>query len=187
MVEWIAGSMLWVNLNSEKTTEWRKYLRTTRSADLVFQTYVIHNTKDSRRTESDCWWKYQSNVHGVVIAAIDVPKGTVHSYPQTVVWSMGEKEPYMHTVIEHFIPGLLVAESDFKKAERIDIMHYLGRDKKIFFQALQIGVRHLRKHFSSSKQRTELRYAGRSYDLVAAAFAQCDEVATDAEDTEDMN
>ena len=100
---------------------------------------------------------------------------------------MGEKEPYMHTVIEHFIPGLFVAESDFPKAERIDIMNFLGSYKKIFFRALLIGVRHLRNHFSSSKQRQELRYAGRSYGLVASATEQCDEVAADSDDTEDMN
>ena len=101
MVERIAGTMLWINLNSKKTTDWRKCLRTMRSADLVFQTYVIHNTKDSRRTESDCWWKCQSNVHGVVIATDVVLQCTIHEYPRR-----------LGAVVEHFIPGIEVAETD---------------------------------------------------------------------------
>ena len=131
MGEWVTGTMLWINLNSQKTTDWWKYvrMRTTRSAGVAFQTYVIRNQDDYGRTESDRWWALQSNVHGVVIAANDVPKGTIHEYPRT-----------LGTVIEHFIPGLIVAESDFESAEHIDIMQFLGKYKRIIYLTYDMYV-----------------------------------------------
>ena len=174
MVERITGTMIWINLNSKKTTDWWKYVRTTRSVGVVFQTYVIHNKNDYGRTESDRWWKCQSNVHGVVIAAKCVAKDSMRKYPRT-----------LGPVIEHFIPGLLIAESDFETAAHIDIMKFLPREKKkLLFQALEIGIQSLRQYFRSSKQRQDLRYAGRSYGIVATALQLCDEVTADSEDIE---
>ena len=158
LAEWIMGAMLWINLNSKKNTDWAKYVRTQRNVDEALQTYIIHSKKDSSDTETDRWWTYQSNVHGVVVAASDIPKGTISAYPRT-----------LQTVVEHFIPGFIVAESDFEAADHIDVMQFLGRDKKIFLQALRIGVHYLLEHFRSAKKRQETRYAGCSYGLVATA------------------
>ena len=95
-------------------------MRTQRSAGEAFQTYIIRNKNDYSRTGSDRWCTYQSNVHGVVVAANDVPTDTIGAYPRT-----------LGTVIEHFIQSLIVAESDFVAAEHIDVMQFLGSDKRI--------------------------------------------------------
>ena len=174
MADWIMGTMLWINLNSKKNTDWAKYVRTQRNVDEAFQTYIIHSKKDSTETDTDRWWTYQSNVHGVVVAVNEVPKGTIGAYPRT-----------LGTVVEHFIPGLIVAQSDFEESDHIDIMQFLGSDKKIFLQALRIGFHYLRKNFRSAKKRQENRYAGCSYHLVATALAQCEGIATASDDDED--
>ena len=173
MAECITGTMIWVNLNLERDTKWSEYVRNTSSAGVVLQTYVIHNKYDYRRPESPYWWKHQSNVHGVVIAANDVPKSSIHEYPRT-----------LETVIEYFIPGLIVTERNFETAKHIDIMQFLGKDKRLFFQALKTGFRCLLQHFRSSKQRTEARWSGRSYGLVATALDQCNEIAEVSEEDE---
>ena len=174
LAEWIMGAMLWINLNSKKNTDWEKYVRTQRNVDEAFQTYIIHSKKDSSETDTDRWWTQQSNVHGVVVTVNEVPKGTIGAYPRT-----------LGTVVEHFIPGLRVAQSDFEASDPIDIMQFLGSDKKIFFQALRIGVYYLRTKFSSAKKRQESRYAGCSYRIVATALAQCEDIATASDDDED--
>ena len=66
MDEWIAGTMIWINLTMS-TKEWWKYVytRSTRNAGVVFQTYLIHKQDDCGHAASERWWTYQSNVHGV--------------------------------------------------------------------------------------------------------------------------
>ena len=174
MADWIMGTMLLINLNSKKTTDWEKYVRTQRNVEEAFQTYIIHSKKDISETDTDRWWTYQSNVHGVVIAVNEVPKGTIGAYPRT-----------HGTIVEHFIPGLIVTRSDFEVSDHIDILQFLGSDKKIFLQALRIGVYYLRTKFSSAKKRQESRYAGCSYRIVATALAQCEDIATASDDDED--
>ena len=173
MAECITGTMIWVNLNLERDTKWSEYVRNTSSAGVVLQTYVIHNKYDYRRPESPYWWKHQSNVHGVVIAANDVPKSSIHEYPRT-----------LETVIEYFIPGLIVTEEDFESAEHTDILQFLGKDKKILLEALQTGLHTLLNRFRSSQQRVEARYAIRSLGLVTRVLAVCSEIATASEDDE---
>ena len=175
MDEWIAGTMIWINLTMS-TKEWWKYVytRSTRNAGVVFQTYLIHKQDDCGDTVSERWWTYQSNVHGVVIAAKCVAKDSMRKYPRT-----------LGPVIEHFIPGLSIAESDFESGAHINVMKFLPRDKKkLLFQALEIGIQSLRQYFRSSKQRQDLRYAGHSYGIVATALQLCDEVTADSEDDE---
>jgi len=137
-----------------------------------FQIYIVHKENDPTRTASDHWWKHQSNVHGVVMSVYDIPKDTICMYPRT-----------LEKVVAHFIPGIVIAESDFEAAahcrigcgEHRDAVQYLGNDKRIFLQALALAIRKLFENFRSAKSRQEARYAGWSWNVVAAALAECDE------------
>ena len=175
MGEWIRGTLIYVNLNaSKRTSDWSMYMRTTRNASVAFQTYIIHNTKDARRSESETWWTRQSNVHGVVIARDVVLQCTIYQYPRR-----------MGSVVEHFIPGIEVAETDFKASQHIDITTFLGKQERIFFKGLVIAVSFLRQHLRGPEQRQELRYAGRSFGIANTALAKCNGTGRNLEDDED--
>ena len=149
-------------------------MRTTRNASVAFQTYIIHNTKDARGSELESWWTRQSNVHGVVIARDVVLQCTIYQYPRR-----------MGSVVEHFIPGIEVAETDFKASQHIDITTFLGNHERLFFEGLLIAVSSLREHFRFSQQRQELRYAGRSFGIAKTALAKCNGTARNLEDDGD--
>ena len=163
--------MMWINLNLNKDPEWLEYVRNMSGANGVLQAYVIHKDYDCSRSVPASWWKHQSNVHGVVMVPMDVPKATIHEYPRTV-----------ETIVEHFVPGIIVTESDFEAAEHIDIIQFLGKDKKIFLAALETGVSALLKHFRSSHQRKERKYVFHSPGIVTKAVAHCDDTGTSSAD-----
>ena len=173
MTEWVTGTILWLNLNSKKTTDWLSYVRTTRSMDMVLQTYVIHNKGGLRRAESEVWWSYQSNVCGVVTAVNDLPRESIHSYPKI-----------RGAVIELFIPDILVTAADFEEAEYVDITQFLGRSKGTLLGALERGFYYLRQYYRSTRQRQDLRYAGRSYGTISMALMQCNEIIEDSDKLE---
>ena len=148
-------------------------MRTTRSADVVLQTYVIHNKAGLQRAESDVWWTYQSNVHGVVTAVNDLPKSSIHAYPKI-----------RGAVIELFIPDILVTAADFEEADYLDITQFLGRSKVILLDALEYGFFCLMEYYRSIQQRQDLRYAGRSYGTISVALMQCREIIEDSDEHE---
>ena len=159
--------MIWVNLNPLKTAEWRKYVDAHRRASEPFQAYLIHSQKSYSGTASERWWSLQSNVHGVVIAANVVTEDSIRAYPK----SLGP-------IIEHFIPDVAIAETDFEEAEYKDVVSYSGDNKRTFFAAVQMGLWCLRDVFHGAKSKQEASYVEFSSDCIAAALEHCDEDAT---------
>ena len=163
--------MMWINLNTDRDPDWLEYVSNTRGVEGVLQTYIIRNDPDYSRTDAANWWKFQSNVHGVVMAIMEVPKATIDEYPRTV-----------GPIIEQFIPGITVTEGDFEAAEHIDILKFSGKDKKTVLAAVEIGLYALLQHFRFTQQRKEKNYVFKILGIVTKAVAHCNIVETCSKD-----
>ena len=95
-----------MDLNCKRHPDWQTYATAYPSARQPFQTYLIHSQNNNRGTGEDRWWAYQSNVLGVVIAENSLSEDVICSYPR----ALGE-------IVEHFIPDVVIAETDFETAD----------------------------------------------------------------------
>ena len=167
----VLGTMIWMDLNSKRHLDWRTYVAAYPSARDPFQTYLIHSQNINSGVKDEKWWAHQSNVHGVVIAANSLSEEAICSYPRA-----------LGTIVEHFIPNLVIAETDVETAEYTsnkDILSFSGNNQRSFLSALHIALECLREALHSARSRKEASHAGSSLGVVLAALQHCHEEATD--------
>ena len=167
----VSGTMIWVNLNSKKTRDWRKHVDAHSRVSEPFQTYLIHSQKINSKVEEERWWTQQSNVHGVVIAANVLAQDAISSSPKV-----------LGTIVEHFVPDLKIAVTDFEEfahTSNLNVLSFSGDDKRSFFSAVKIGLASLHGVFHQGINRKDAVYVGYSIGVTAAALEYCDEEATE--------
>ena len=164
----VSGTMVWINLNSLRSENWRQHVEAYPRAGNPFQTYLVHTQKRYKGIEPERWWSYQSNVHGVVIASNVLSQESIREYPKI-----------SGPIVEHFIPELAVKQTDFLEAKYTDLLTYSGDKKKIFFSALHNGLRCLREVFHGVEGKQEARHIGCSSGIIGVAIDLCEKEADD--------
>ena len=169
VVEYIEGTMVWVNQNHLKNEDWQERLMPEKdfvTGDLV-HTFTIHATARAGVVPDNQWWSQQSNVHAHIIAPVRLPKNRLRLYPK-------EKDALM---VVAFVPSALITEDDFP-APSFDnphtrLMDCTSADKK----RLWLAVRDALDIAKASAKKTEERHIGGSVAVVNQGLrSKCDHV-----------
>ena len=113
--------------------------------------------------EDESWWQMQSNVHGVVIAAIVLAPDVLSSYPKV-----------SGAIAQNFIPDLIVAETNFRQfagMAKLDALSFSGDRKTSFLLALKTGLENLCDIFAwQTQHRRFFKYLACSRNTATAAL-----------------
>ena len=169
VVEYIEGTMVWVNQNHLKNEDWQERLMPEKdfvTGDLV-HAFTIHTTARAGVVPDNQWWSQQSNVHAHIIAPVRLPKNLLRLYPK-------EKDALM---VVAFVPSALITEDDFPAPSAENphtrLMDCTSADKK----RLWLAVRDALDIAKASAKKTEKRHIGGSVAVVNQGLrSKCDHV-----------
>ena len=150
-----------------KTEHWERHVDRLRGETLMevgdpMQLFVIHNMKTWDKAEDPKWWTYQSNVHGVIVANVELTEEQAASYPKK----------RSDNVIEMFVRLVRVTTADFDESEHQDLLNCRSSAKGPLLQAVKEGLTLAQSGYDATR-RQDKTYLGFATGTVRAALQKC--------------